>query len=62
MINAFDKYTDYKYHNYCEQFAERFVKYYYDCLKDERNFKEIVNKSTENFLKKRVLKIGFTLS
>lgn len=51
MINAFDKYTDYKYHNYCEQFAERFVKYYYDCLKDERNFKEIVNKKYRKFFK-----------
>ena len=51
MINAFDKYTDYKYHNYCEQFSERFVKYYYDCLKDERNFKEIVNKRYRKFFK-----------
>ena len=51
MINAFDKYTDYKYHNYCEQFSERFVKYYYDCLKEERNFKEIVNKKYRKFFK-----------
>ncbi len=51
MINTFDKYTDYKYHNYCEQFSERFVKYYYDCLKDEKNFKEIVNKKYRKFFK-----------
>lgn len=51
MINTFDKYTDYKYHNYCEQFSERFVKYYYDCLKEERNFKEIVNKKYRKFFK-----------
>ena len=26
-------------------------KYYYDCLKDERNFKEIVNKKYRKFFK-----------
>lgn len=49
MIESFDEYTSQKYHNYCVDFARRFRKYYYDCLKEEKNFKEVLSKENKEF-------------
>lgn len=49
MIESFDEYTSQKYHNYCVEFARRFRKYYYDCLKEEKNFKEVLSKENKEF-------------
>ncbi|MGO5174448.1 glycosyltransferase family 2 protein [Ruminococcus sp. LCP21S3_E8] len=49
MIESFDEYTSQKYHNYCVEFARRFRKYYYDCLKEEKNLKEVLSKENKEF-------------
>ena len=51
MINEYDKYTNYKYHNLCKHF-DRFNEYYYRLLLQEKNYKEIFsNKLYKKFLK-----------
>ncbi len=52
MINCFDKCTEYQYHNYCLKFSNRFEKLYYDCLKEEKNFKEVLQKKYRKFFVK----------
>ena len=49
MIESFDECTNQKYHSYCVNFARRFRKYYYDCLKEEKNFKEVLSKENKEF-------------
>lgn len=49
MIESFDECTNQKYHSYCVDFARRFRKYYYDCLKDEKNFKDVLSKENKEF-------------
>lgn len=49
MIESFDECTNQNYHSYCVNFASRFRKYYYDCLKDEKNFKEVLSKENKEF-------------
>lgn len=52
MIEEFDKYTKYKYHECCACF-DRFYEYYYQLLLAEKNYKEIFsNKIYKNLLKK----------
>ena len=56
MINEYDKYTNYKYHNLCKHF-DRFNEYYYRLLLQEKNYKEIFsNKLYKEFLKKETKK------
>lgn len=49
MIESFDECTNQKYHSYCVDFARRFRKYYYDCLKEEKNFKDVLSKENKEF-------------
>lgn len=56
MMEKFDECSEYKFHKYCQQFIDRFQKYYYDCLKEERNFKELVKKEYETFFKQERFK------
>lgn len=51
-ISTFDKCTDGRYHRYCEDISMRFRKYYFDCLLQERNFKEATKKEYKQFFKK----------
>ncbi len=52
MINSFDKCTKYNYHNSCSVFSRRFMSYYYNCLLEERNFNEVLQKEYREFFKK----------
>lgn len=56
MIESFDQCTDMKYHEECELFRIRFQKYYYDCLKSERNFKDVLNKKYRSFFRQESFK------
>lgn len=56
MIKSFDECTDEKYHKDCEEFRLRFQKYYYDCLKEEKNYKELVDNKYRCFFKQESLK------
>lgn len=42
MMEKFNKCTDYMYSAYCQSFINRFKRYYYDCLIEEKNYQEII--------------------
>lgn len=44
MMEEFDKYTHYKYHEYCQTFNSRMHKHCYYLLLQEQNYKEIFSK------------------
>lgn len=55
MMNEFDKYTHFKYHDFCKIFD--FYHYHYYMLLQEKNYKEIFsNKLYKEFLKKETKK------
>lgn len=55
MMNEFDKYTHFKYHDFCKNFD--FYHYHYYMLLQEKNYKEIFsNKLYKEFLKKETKK------
>lgn len=41
MMEKFNKCTDYMYSAYCQSFINRFKRYYYDCLIEEKIIKKL---------------------
>ncbi len=56
MAQSFDKFTGYKFTDECKNFIHRFDRYIYNCLLQEKSYKDIVKGKYRKFLKNENIK------